>query len=360
MFKIVEVSPKSTEELSPGTRLCAYWSQQYRCLYPGSVAEPGTPNPQLDTKFVSVEFDDGDSGRIAIEDIRLLPADYPIMEYDPNPLLSLSKRKRRTSTSNNSMDDTHMPNAEEQCENAAIAPTAEERRERKKQKKHKREKERGSDETRKKRRKHKYDENHKKHKKNKKRHHSNSSENDVHTTTNPEEFPPEDNNGNEVDNIVEPALEQSSSSSSNTSSSNDDSLESKNDDPPESNNANLPESYENQEECEEEKERTEDITNGNLCHSEAPQEEEESAENEESDDDDEDEAGGNRMGHFRDRQSSCESKMSAFLPAKQLWAWRGPGYKRGKGRLRKTFYKSVQRGKEIIQVTIALQPYIYY
>ncbi|RZC35942.1 winged eye, partial [Asbolus verrucosus] len=76
---IVEVSPKSTQELISGTRLCAYWSQQYRCLYPGSVAEPGTPDPALDSKFVAVEFDDGDSGRIALDDIRLLPPDYPII-----------------------------------------------------------------------------------------------------------------------------------------------------------------------------------------------------------------------------------------------------------------------------------------
>lgn len=79
LLKIVEVSPSTTDELTPGTRLCAYWSQQYRCLYPGSVAEPGTPDPALDSKFVSVEFDDGDSGRIALEDIRLLPPDYPII-----------------------------------------------------------------------------------------------------------------------------------------------------------------------------------------------------------------------------------------------------------------------------------------
>lgn len=62
-----------------GTRICAYWSQQYRCLYPGSIAEPGTPDPRLDGRFVCVEFDDGDSGTIAIEDIRLLPPDYPIV-----------------------------------------------------------------------------------------------------------------------------------------------------------------------------------------------------------------------------------------------------------------------------------------
>lgn len=56
--------------------MCAYWSQQYRCLYPGSVAESGS---QKDEKFVAVEFDDGDSGTIAIEDIRMLEPNYPVV-----------------------------------------------------------------------------------------------------------------------------------------------------------------------------------------------------------------------------------------------------------------------------------------
>lgn len=75
----MEIAPKSTEELQPGTRLCAYWSQQYRCLYPGSVAELGTPNPEIDSKFVCVEFDDGDNGTIPLEDIRFLPSNFPVM-----------------------------------------------------------------------------------------------------------------------------------------------------------------------------------------------------------------------------------------------------------------------------------------
>lgn len=71
-----------------GTRLCAYWSQQYRCLYPGRAidteqAEDGTTitaNAANATSpdFVSVEFDDGDSGRIRLQNIRLLLSDYPI------------------------------------------------------------------------------------------------------------------------------------------------------------------------------------------------------------------------------------------------------------------------------------------
>lgn len=64
-------------ELGSGTRVCAYWSQQYRCLYPGTVAL-ASPDPRHD-HLVPVEFDDGDSGRIALEDIRFLEPNYPIV-----------------------------------------------------------------------------------------------------------------------------------------------------------------------------------------------------------------------------------------------------------------------------------------
>jgi hypothetical protein len=45
--------------------------------------------------------------------------------------------------------------------------------------------------------------------------------------------------------------------------------------------------------------------------------------------------------------------MAAFLPARQLWKWSGKGYKRpgGKGRGKKEFFKSIQRGKETINVS---------
>ena len=56
------------------------------------------------------------------------------------------------------------------------------------------------------------------------------------------------------------------------------------------------------------------------------------------------------------RTDSVESrsKMAAFLPARQLWGWSGKGYKRpgAKGRARKEFYKTIQRGKERITVRI--------
>ena len=62
-------------KIPSGTRLCAYWSQQYRCLYPGTVCSESNP----EEKFVSVEFDDGDNGKINKDDIRLLPKNYPIV-----------------------------------------------------------------------------------------------------------------------------------------------------------------------------------------------------------------------------------------------------------------------------------------
>ncbi|XP_017003705.2 protein winged eye isoform X2 [Drosophila takahashii] len=101
---ILEVAPKSVESVPVGTRLCAYWSQQYRCLYPGraidseqvddGAAGGATNSATTAPDFVSVEFDDGDSGRIRLQNIRLLLSDYPIAEYNDNPLYSVGKQKR--------------------------------------------------------------------------------------------------------------------------------------------------------------------------------------------------------------------------------------------------------------------------
>lgn len=51
------------------------------------------------------------------------------------------------------------------------------------------------------------------------------------------------------------------------------------------------------------------------------------------------------------QQTSLESsKIAAFLPARQLWTWAGKGFKRSTGRVKKQFFKSIQRGKETISV----------
>ncbi|KAB7500689.1 BAH and coiled-coil domain-containing protein 1 [Armadillidium nasatum] len=90
-----EVKPGSTRFLTEGTRVCAFWSQQYRGLYPGCVAAASSPTHEGNHNLVNVEFDDGDSGRIHVDDIRLLPQNFPITKHDPNPLMTLNKRKRR-------------------------------------------------------------------------------------------------------------------------------------------------------------------------------------------------------------------------------------------------------------------------
>lgn len=50
------------------------------------------------------------------------------------------------------------------------------------------------------------------------------------------------------------------------------------------------------------------------------------------------------------KSNESNSKIAAFLPARQLWAWAGKGFKRSTGRIKKQFYKSIQRGKETISV----------
>lgn len=56
-----------------------------------------------------------------------------------------------------------------------------------------------------------------------------------------------------------------------------------------------------------------------------------------------------------DPQGSPESsRIAAFLPARQLWAWQGKGFKRNatkSARNKKLFFKSIQRGKETISVS---------
>ncbi|KAB0793104.1 hypothetical protein PPYR_12724 [Photinus pyralis] len=323
---IIEVSPANVEELAAGTRLCAYWSQQYRCLYPGSVAEPGTPDPELDSKFVAVEFDDGDSGRIAIDDIRLLPPNYPIIEYDPNPLLSLSKRRRRISATSGSVGERRLS----QCLSSISSPppvinepikaktsdtekenkdankpetSAEEQRERKRLKKKKRDKlkQKLAHDDRKKKKKHKCTEenckhkkHHKKHRRHKKHHHKEESE----TPTEP------------------PAEIEVEKSPIEVSIEKEDEPEDEFNEDPEYQPIVNPE---------------DEVTLDDIL-----------------------EAKSKKSKKIRDRQESCESrsKMTAFLPARQLWSWSGKGYRRpkAKGRSRKQFFKTIQRGKEAIVV----------
>ncbi|XP_035227287.1 BAH and coiled-coil domain-containing protein 1-like isoform X2 [Stegodyphus dumicola] len=97
---VLEVKPTHKQQLPEGSRICAFWSQQYRCLYPGTITKASSPLP--DPSMLYVEFDDGDSGRIALNDIRMLPPDFPIVSMEPNPFMILGKRRARAQSQNGS------------------------------------------------------------------------------------------------------------------------------------------------------------------------------------------------------------------------------------------------------------------
>ncbi|KAM9837358.1 LOW QUALITY PROTEIN: BAH and coiled-coil domain-containing protein 1 [Aulostomus maculatus] len=95
---VLDVRPQTETILTAGTRVCAYWSERSRCLYPGYVHRGG-PGEEKEGS-VMVEFDDGDRGRISLANIRLLPPGYQICCAEPSPALLVSpgRRCRRSST----------------------------------------------------------------------------------------------------------------------------------------------------------------------------------------------------------------------------------------------------------------------
>ncbi|KAM9296250.1 BAH and coiled-coil domain-containing protein 1 [Gastrophryne carolinensis] len=92
---VIDIRPQSARSLPHGTRVCAYWSQKSRCLYPGNVVR-GSSSDEGESDSVTVSFDDGDRGRITLNNIRLLPPDFTIQCTEPSPALLLSAESRRT------------------------------------------------------------------------------------------------------------------------------------------------------------------------------------------------------------------------------------------------------------------------
>ncbi|XP_055085482.1 BAH and coiled-coil domain-containing protein 1 [Periophthalmus magnuspinnatus] len=90
---VLDVRPQTEAILCGGTRVCAYWSERSRCLYPGYV-QRGGPGEDEKEGSVMVEFDDGDRGKISLANIRLLPPGYQICCADPPPALLMSPGRR--------------------------------------------------------------------------------------------------------------------------------------------------------------------------------------------------------------------------------------------------------------------------
>ncbi|XP_016310428.1 BAH and coiled-coil domain-containing protein 1-like [Sinocyclocheilus anshuiensis] len=81
---VLDIRPDTEAVLKEGTRVCAYWSERSRCLYPGFVRRDGDEGKP---GGVMVEFDDGDRGWISLSNIRFLPPDYQIQCADVSPAL---------------------------------------------------------------------------------------------------------------------------------------------------------------------------------------------------------------------------------------------------------------------------------
>jgi hypothetical protein len=92
---IFEVKATKMSNLPIGTRVCAYWSQKYHHLYPGTISDMEIDRKLDAKKYVNVELDDGDNRDIDVDSIRFLPTNYPLVVYDPDPLMSVSSRRKR-------------------------------------------------------------------------------------------------------------------------------------------------------------------------------------------------------------------------------------------------------------------------
>ncbi|KAJ7989813.1 hypothetical protein DPEC_G00308390 [Dallia pectoralis] len=95
---VLDVAPETVSMLTEGTRVCAYWSERSRCLYPGNVRRVGSGEERKQGGGVMVEFDDGDRGRISLPNIRLLPPGYQIhcAESAPAQMALGGQATRRT------------------------------------------------------------------------------------------------------------------------------------------------------------------------------------------------------------------------------------------------------------------------
>ena len=88
---VLDLRPETVSELPIGARVCAYWSSKIPYLHPGTVAAP-----DIDSNYVIVELDDGDSRDIHIKDIRYLPPNYPLVDKEDDQIAAILGGRRRS------------------------------------------------------------------------------------------------------------------------------------------------------------------------------------------------------------------------------------------------------------------------
>jgi len=93
---VLDVKPELASDLPIGARVCAYWSSKISYLHPGTVAAP-----DIDSNYVIVELDDGDSRDIHIKDIRFLPPNYPHVDKEDDQIAAILGGRRRSNPSAN-------------------------------------------------------------------------------------------------------------------------------------------------------------------------------------------------------------------------------------------------------------------
>ncbi|KAG0412639.1 hypothetical protein HPB47_010231 [Ixodes persulcatus] len=302
-----EVKPRSLRELPEGRRVCAYWSQQYRCLYPGLVAKAVDPNPSLGPKKKRARH--ADSGQEA-KDTDASDADRP---------RKLKKRKKsKIKKTKTRQQDSSDPESDSESSETLQASEAKKRRRERKHRRH-----------------HKHHRCHHRHKHRKRRHQHQEG-------TDEGKRDPGDDAASAGAAAAAAALTSCSSELSSSGSP----------------------TYSPPHDGEKRSGLTVRIrTSSTELQPEGQESSDDASQDSSSSDEVAESAEPKRPAKRKERLPSVEkSKIAAFLPVRQLWRWSGKSFRRPgtKGKAKKEFYKAICRGKESIRspVNLASSPQV--
>ena len=121
---ILDLKPHCRKQLPVGTRVCVYWSNATgNCLFPGTIDTLDEDIWPETSGMVQVTLDDGDERQVELSKVRLLPPNYQHVEYDPDPISSL--RRRRVSADSADSDRSIDPHSKRRDNIAPLAVISE-------------------------------------------------------------------------------------------------------------------------------------------------------------------------------------------------------------------------------------------